>query len=824
MASSARTWSWLTAFVIAAAAGCGADDDAAGVEGPAAPPQDRPAAGSPDGELSPEQLRERPWEILSRKGESLLSNVFYADDSENEQIMPWAIDGRVVIDRLVYPTLGNPNLYVKDDAEDELVVVLRIEDDAIAHLSPSLQPVEDSNLRRLIVKSDAADGLDFFLVARSERAAATESDAPQAARSGVYKVEPTLLLVSPEPDGMPAVLRRRKTVRAVFDREAMKGVPAGLYDARFEVRKRGGIFANVYEYQYNAVRVFDTASDEYTALNVTDTQVSIGPVYQTLTADKIDDFVAGVNASNDPAVRSAAFITFNGDLHNGGSPETVRQRAVAHTYKDEAKRVLGALKNLDFPIFLTAGNHDGYAALGHVPSAIASADRLVGDSLEKVVREQNNKAWPDFSWSEYQAFLAKTDQQREGLHLDLFSGGFVRARGEAFSEAFKEVPRSDRNILLYDGFYQWQKTYGPLYGSWSFGKNRYVSMNSYELRQHRRTGWGMYTVNYGGAISEVQMDWLDRELGRAKARDEDVVVLMHHDPRGGHKGKDLGYYFPMLAYKSVQQSTLNYILSEVFTPLVCKQPSWSLSVDDRNSCLHDGLQEWMGPDEEFEKKPNGYFLSGVEVLSRIAKSPQVRTLLIGHAHFNTLEVMQDGDELIPNRLSMDDPESAGRTASLEAANPVRRFAWEAALDPAAVAERGGDSDAPPGEPAPETLLTPESFRAWRVRLDGMLRDASAGAMRTLEGTMPDGPRELAILRLTSGADLTSQKYGSKEMYGWSVLHVTRATGMPRINQLTYYIHEASGGAFSEVTTVGIDRTKSIAVRAPDNPVAQLFDW
>ena len=33
--------------------------------------------------------------------------------------MPYAIDGHVMIDRLVYPTLGNPNLYVKSDPSDE---------------------------------------------------------------------------------------------------------------------------------------------------------------------------------------------------------------------------------------------------------------------------------------------------------------------------------------------------------------------------------------------------------------------------------------------------------------------------------------------------------------------------------------------------------------------------------------------------------------------------------------------------------------------------------------------------------------------------------
>lgn len=810
---------------MAASIGCGdAGDDSVASEQQVGAPREG-AEASDDPELTPEQLVERPWEVLSNKGETYLSNVFYADPEENEQIMPWAVDGRAVIDRLVYPTIGNPNLYVKGDADDELVMVLRIEDDAYAHLLPRLAPASGAAPRELTLKDDERDGFAFFLVGRSARASATESDAAATPGSSVFRVRPSKVLVNAEPEDMPAALRRRRTLRFVFDQGAMKDVPAGLYDARFEVRKAGEVYANVFEYQYNAVRVFDRPEGEYTALNVTDTQVSVAAVYKTLTAEKIDDFVDAVNASTASEVRSAAFITFNGDLHNGGSPETIRQRGVATTYNQEAKRVLSALKRLTLPIFLTPGNHDGYASLGHVPSAVASADNLVGDSLRKVVEEQNNKAWPGFTWDAYAAFLAKTDAKREGLHHDLYTGGFRRALGDGYGEAWAEVPRSQRNVLLYDGFYQWQKTYGPLYGSWTFGKNRYVSMNSYELRQHRRTGWGMYTVNYGGAIGQVQMAWLDRELARAKGAAEDVVILLHHDPRGGHKGKDAGYYFPLLEYRSVQQSTVNYLLSEVFTPLVCKQADWSLSVDERASCLHDGLQEWMAPDEEFERTSKGVFLSGVELLRRVAKNTHVRTLLIGHAHFNTLEVLQQGEPLVPGGLTLGDPASQKRVASLEAANPVRRFSWEARLEPEAVLSRGGELDLEgthrflPGE----TLVTPSSFDGWRARLDGMLRAATPPAMRTLSGGA-SGPRELAVLRLTSASDLSSQKYGGASMYGWSVLHVTKRTDAPRINAVTYLIHSGAAGGFSEVKRVDLDRTRSIPARGPENPVDQLFDW
>jgi len=823
MVGTGRGRAWLAAAGLAALVGCGSSAGEDGTTDERPSTEDRePGAATPDappGAMAEGELRERPWEVVSSKGETYLANVFYADASQNEQVMPWMIDGRAVIDRLVYPTLGNPNLYVKDDATDELTMVLRIEADAYDHLRPEVGASDGKSPSEVTLHGGAADGFSFFLVAKSARAAATESGNAQSARAGVFEIKPKKVLQNAEPADMPAALKKRHTLRFVFDRDALAGVPAGLYDARFEVKKNGQVYANVYEYQYNAVRVFDRAPDEYTALNVTDTQVSIGDEYKSLTADKLDDFVDAVNANQAPEVRTAAFITFNGDLHNGGSPGTLRQRTVASTYNAEAKRILGALKRLNLPIFLTAGNHDGYAALGHAPSAVVSVDARLGDTLQKVVLEQNNHAWPDFSWSAYSAFLAKTDKQRDGLHRDLYTGSFTRKNGDTFAASFQEVPTSDRNMVLYDGFHQWQKTYGPLYASWTFGKNRYVSLNSYELRQHRRTGWGMYTVNYGGAMSETQLSWLDRELGRSRVASEDVTLLLHHDPRGGHGGKDFGYYFPMLRYESVQQSTINYLLNEVFTPLVCKQDSVTLSIDQRESCLHDGLQEWMGPDDEFEKKGGGFFMSGVELLSRIAKNPQVRTMLVGHAHFHSLEVMQQGDALVPNRVNLDEG-STKRLEALETANPVRRFAWQSVLAPELAAREAAAGA--PTDAAGDAPLAPSSFDAYRTKLDGMLGAATRSMPRTLDSSA--GPRELAIIRLTSAADLTSQKYDGKEMFGWSVLHVTKqAAGTPRINRLTYMIHTGPD-AFSKITTVDVDRTKRLASRGAQNPVDQLFDW
>ncbi|MBX3212150.1 MAG: hypothetical protein KF850_08970 [Labilithrix sp.] len=221
---------WLVAAAsLALLAACGSDRGSAEKGRSDAPDVDAPGPGDP-GEDPAEiarRLSEKPWEVVSNKGETYLPNVFYADASENEQIMPYAIDGHVMIDRLVYPTLGNPNLYTKSDPKDELVVVLRIEDAAFAHLGAKIEPVAGSHLSKLVVPNDAATGFGFFLIPRRAREPNTES--PQAVSSGngtdVVRVYPNEILVNPEPDDMPAVLKKRRTLRFVFRRGAMAKAP-----------------------------------------------------------------------------------------------------------------------------------------------------------------------------------------------------------------------------------------------------------------------------------------------------------------------------------------------------------------------------------------------------------------------------------------------------------------------------------------------------------------------------------------------------------------------------------------------------------------------
>jgi hypothetical protein len=819
--------------VAALAVACGSGDSDADAKGAGAPPAgaEDPSKASGSGEPSiAEKLAEKPWEVVSNKGETYLPNVFYADASQNEQIMPWALDGHVMIDRLVYPTLGNPNLYTKSDASDQFVAVLRMEDEAYDFLAVKPEPVANSALSKLPITNDPTTGFAFFLVPRGAREGNTEATQPISSGNGtgVFRIYPNEVLVNPIPADMPESLKKRKTLRFVFRQGAMQRVPAGLYDVRMEVRKQNELYKGVYEYQYNAIRVFDTEPDEYKVINVTDTQVSVGDLYDSKTKEKLEELVSFLNTTADPNVTGASFITFNGDLHNGGSPASLRQRTVAWTYNNEAKAIVNALKYLPVPIFLTAGNHDGYVSTGHVPSAVKTLDSGLLESLEEVVGEAKQKAWPDFSWTQFQSYIAKTEQADElgGSHRDIFTGSFSRtAKGASFSESWKELPRSDRNYILYDGFQQWQKTYGPLNFSWKFGKSFYVSLNSFELRQHRRAGWGMYTVNYGGGMSDVQMAWLDRELLRAKGTGDDVVLLAHHDPRGGHKSKDIGYYFEQLAYRSVYQSAINYLLGKVWNTAVCKLPDWALSRGQEESCVHDGLQEWMRPDEEldcaWENRKDGvcdkakpFYLSGVELMKRVVTTPQVRTMLLGHTHYNQLEILQDGDELLPGKFAIEGAAAAQLFATLEVENPIRAYSF--------LQGRTGF------RPDYDTQLLPMSAVTEKnARFTTIINSLLPNTPRTLEAHVGK-PRELVVMRLVSASDLANQTYNGESALGFGVLHLTKkadARGYPnaQINKTTFFVNRGSN-VFTNVKTVDLDRNARLKPHDPANPLEQIYEW
>ncbi|RYZ64947.1 MAG: hypothetical protein EOP08_07965, partial [Proteobacteria bacterium] len=149
---------------------------------------------------------ELPWEVVTEQGETVLPNVYYADASQNEQVMPHTVEGHAQIDRLVYPTLGNPNLYLREDDADSLLVVLRVEDAALAHLAPTLGAQVPKKTRHVLnLTQDDQNRLAVYLVPRGGRAQYTALGMaiPGNGNARLRRIVPSEIQIEPLEDDLP---------------------------------------------------------------------------------------------------------------------------------------------------------------------------------------------------------------------------------------------------------------------------------------------------------------------------------------------------------------------------------------------------------------------------------------------------------------------------------------------------------------------------------------------------------------------------------------------------------------------------------------------
>jgi hypothetical protein len=219
----------------------------------------------------------------------------------------------------------------------------------------------------------------------------------------------------------------------------------------------------------------------------------------------------------------------------------------------------------------------------------------------------------------------------------------------------------------------------------------------------------------------------------------------------------------------------------------------------------------------------GTYSSGIELMKRLAANGRVRTLLLGHTHYNALEVLQEGDELLPGQLPIDKG-SAQKFATLEVQNPMRGFS-----------ELQAQTAAPSLFANKATRLADYDHHALAIgtmerRFANFVQqyeESVRGWQRTLSS--PTGPRELVILRLVSNADLASQTYSSgKSALGFSVLFVekksdSRGITEPQINRAKFLVN-VGASQYNALGTIDIDRTARMRPHDALNPVEQLFDW
>jgi hypothetical protein len=210
-------------------------------------------------------------------------------------------------------------------------------------------------------------------------------------------------------------------------------------------------------------------------------------------------------------------------------------------------------------------------------------------------------------------------------------------------------------------------------------------------------------------------------------------------------------------------------------------------------CHYDGRTDANG-------NPAHPWYSGYATIDKLAIHPSVRTFMMGHTHYNSLEILQAHQEIVPGSVTLD----SKTAARLEAENPVRA----GAMSP------DGDS----------TTLTSDGIEEEHGNFVLNLTADGHNFHRTLVPG-PSGKRELLILRTTSNADLTSQKYNGKAMMGFATLEVApssdaRSFSLPQINQVKFYLNDA--GNFEVVRTVRFDRTATVHTSDGDNPVNGLF--
>ncbi|MEZ4743915.1 MAG: metallophosphoesterase [Bdellovibrionota bacterium] len=841
----------------------------------------------------------KQWEIRTDHQEIVVPDIFYADKSQNEQLVPTDIEipktfgsGKVKygIDHLIYPTIGNPNLYTREmggrnPRPDSFLVVLRLDPKVSLSNERLIKNVNDNfNVRPLssggdkVVRLQENEELHFYLVKRENKdnRRCTElvdrsiSEFDECKKS-YFEIFPSKIIKQNE-EGLPEVLTVRSTFTFIFDHESMAEVDGvsddkktrlddtkltGLYDVRVESFKNGEKVWS--EFQYNALRVFEQSPDkssesgEYQVLNFTDTQMSISNKvdgFRDISLGQVQKMVFFLSKTYTarPAarasytqiekdrqlngVRLADFISFNGDLHNGGSPLTALDMdEVINTYRNEAVEIIQVLRELPLPIFLTIGNHDGYASVGYPPKQ-SMRDKLVGalgrsgadEGLRQCWKywtrnfaekgsEDRNMPMPKGCGYPDKGFAVEGGPSIDGKHLNVFQGTFVRRYTSYTNEGtvmktWHEVPQNERNIFVYDGFNQWRRTYGPTYMSWMHGKNHYINLNTFDLRQHRRTGWGMYTVNYGGGISGFQTAWYKEQIKEAKVFGRDIVILGHHDPRGGHNGHDYPFYFKQVDYKGMGEVSKNYIAGEILQPKLCGiVPNYIKTDNFKLSCLHDGLQEWMRADSEFDceekylqkikgqrewqrkcdtdgmKGTKGHpFYSGYQLVDDISAEPFIRTLLFGHTHYSSVEVYLRGSQLMPKSVILDakSRERYSRLASLEQfQNPGRRLSFNI------------------GSEAIEKDI--EGF----ITVD--LKKLGHSFKNKVEA------ESLAILRLTSASNMSSQQYDGQDYYGFSLLGFKKEKGDPTAILRDVTLFQAEGINATKFGIVGVENGKDKSI-------------
>lgn len=170
--------------------------------------------------------------------------------------------------------------------------------------------------------------------------------------------------------------------------------------------------------------------------------------------------------------------------------------------------------------------------------------------------------------------------------------------------------------IVNDGLSYHRRFFGPTYYSFDYGDLHVACVNSYdgsvERRQGQETGWfGKNAKNYGGQLSQQQLEWLNADLRAATAAGKFSYVFMHHDPRGPYN-------------KNKPSNGLGMRL---------RGDGWNY---DSSGWDSDPTDDYFNETEEVN--------TGTQVV-RIISENNVVAVFLGHVHEDVVDVYEAGDEI-----------------------------------------------------------------------------------------------------------------------------------------------------------------------------------
>ena len=180
----------------------------------------------------------------------------------------------------------------------------------------------------------------------------------------------------------------------------------------------------------------------------------------------------------------------------------------------EYEHARNLMRDARLPVYAIPGNHDGYAdyvvklrggALTIVSGAVGCKRHLEGE----------------ITWGKAWVFITCVyGDVKDLLYADLHR----------------------------DGLIYWRRQLGPMTYAFDRGQMRFVGLNTYGGTPERRHAFSIYmdafdlrlgvpaVDNYGGYLTQKQLDFVRAEARRAARAGKTLVVFGHHDPRGNARG------------------------------------------------------------------------------------------------------------------------------------------------------------------------------------------------------------------------------------------------------------------------------------------------